>query len=96
MKSISASDLKNLVDSGKHIDLIDVRTPIEYRAIHVTVARNVPLDRLDTNAVREPGSNSSDPLFVVCRSGGRSRQLVKSFWLLELPTSSMSKAGRCL
>ncbi len=74
MKNISASDLKNLIDSGKHIDLIDVRTPIEYRALHVTVARNVPLDRLTPSAVREPGSNLSDPLYVVCRSGGRSRQ----------------------
>lgn len=74
MKNISANDLKNLIDSGKHIDLIDVRTPIEYRALHVTVARNVPLDRLNPSAIRESGSNSSDPLYVVCRTGGRSRQ----------------------
>lgn len=74
MKNISASELSKLINSGKHIDLIDVRTPIEFRALHVTNARNVPLDRLDPSAVRESGSNSSEPLYVVCRSGGRSRQ----------------------
>jgi len=74
MKSITASELKNLISSGKQIDLIDVRTPIEFRAMHVTVARNVPLDRLDPNALRTAGGVSSDPLYVVCRSGGRSRQ----------------------
>ena len=74
MKSITASELKNLINSGKHIDLIDVRTPIEFRAMHVTVARNVPLDRLDPNALRTAGGESNDPLYIVCRSGGRSRQ----------------------
>jgi rhodanese-related sulfurtransferase len=74
MKSISASELKNLINSGMQIDLIDVRTPLEFRAMHVTVARNVPLDRLDPNALRNAGGVSSDPLYVVCRSGGRSRQ----------------------
>jgi rhodanese-related sulfurtransferase len=74
MKSITATELKNLINSGKHIDLIDVRTPIEFRAMHVTVARNVPLDRLDPNALRTAGGVSSDPIYVVCRSGGRSRQ----------------------
>jgi len=54
--------------------LIDVRTPIEFRALHVTIARNVPLDRLDPSALRTAGGVSSDPLYVVCRSGGRSRQ----------------------
>ncbi len=74
MKNISASELKNLIHSGKHIDLIDVRTPVEFRALHVTGARNVPLDRLDPNALRTAGGTSSDPVYVVCRSGGRSRQ----------------------
>ena len=74
MKSISATELSKIITSGKNIELIDVRTPIEFRALHVTNARNVPLDRLDPNAIRKAGVVSSDPLYVVCRSGGRSRQ----------------------
>jgi rhodanese-related sulfurtransferase len=74
MKSISAGELSKLVTSGKQIDLIDVRTPIEFRALHVTIARNLPLDRLNPNALQAARGVSSDPLYVVCRSGGRSRQ----------------------
>ncbi len=74
MKSISASDLTKLITSGKHIDLIDVRTPIEFRALHVSNARNVPLDVLDPKTFRTAGGIPSDPIYVVCRSGGRSRQ----------------------
>lgn len=74
MKNVSAAELSKIINSGKQIDLIDVRTPIEFRALHVTNARNLPLDRLDPNAIRTAGGASSDPLYVVCRSGGRSRQ----------------------
>lgn len=75
MKNISATDLTKLIATGKAIDLVDVRTPIEFRALHVKVARNVPLDRLDPNSIRSAGGASpNDPIYVVCRSGGRSRQ----------------------
>ena len=44
--TISPQQLAELCKSGK-IDLIDVRTPVEFREVHVDCARNVPLDRLD-------------------------------------------------
>jgi rhodanese-related sulfurtransferase len=73
-KSISATELSKLVASGQSIDLIDVRTPIEFRAVHVECARNQPLDRLDPKAIQSARNGSaSEPLYVVCRSGGRSR-----------------------
>jgi rhodanese-related sulfurtransferase len=75
MKNISASEFANLVLSGQQLDLIDVRTPVEFRALHVTIARNVPLDRLDPNEIEAArNGTASEPLYVVCRSGGRSRQ----------------------
>lgn len=79
-KSISASEFSNLVASGKAIDLIDVRTPIEYRAMHVECARNQPLDRLDPKAIQASRNGSAnEPLYVVCRSGGRSKQACEKF-----------------
>ena len=36
---------------GRPIDLIDVRTPVEYQEVHAEPARNVPLDQLDLLAV---------------------------------------------
>ena len=47
--------------------LIDVRTPVEFAAVHAAGAENVPLDRLDAAAVG-PG-----PVTVICQSGGRGK-----------------------
>lgn len=48
--------------------LIDVRTPVEFEEVHVTFARNVPLDELDPKAL---GVDPGAALFVVCQKGGR-------------------------
>ena len=74
------AELAELCKSGQQIDLIDVRTPVEYREVHVEFARNVPLDQLDPAAVMQARNGSShEPLYVVCKSGGRSRQACESF-----------------
>jgi rhodanese-related sulfurtransferase len=80
MKSITANELSNMVASGKHVELIDVRTPMEFRAMHVTIARNEPLSGLDPTAIQLARNDySSEPLYVVCRSGGRSKQACEKF-----------------
>lgn len=72
IESISPSQLFELSKSGKVTELIDVRTPAEYQEVHVTFARNVPLDRLDPKTVN--GGKGDAPLYVICRSGGRGKQ----------------------
>jgi rhodanese-related sulfurtransferase len=70
--TVSPEMLKELAEAGRLIDLIDVRTPAEYRELHVALARNVPLDRLDPAELarsRRPG----EPLYVICQSGTRGR-----------------------
>jgi rhodanese-related sulfurtransferase len=55
--------------------LIDVRTPAEFREVHVETARNLPLDQLvPATVARECSSASGAPLYVICRSGSRGRQ----------------------
>jgi rhodanese-related sulfurtransferase len=62
------------------IDLLDVRTPLEFRELHVALARNVPLDKLDPAAVMNARNGSAEePLYVICRSGGRGRQACGKF-----------------
>ena len=39
---IEPRELAELSKSGRPIDLIDVRTPTEYREVHVGFARNAP------------------------------------------------------
>jgi rhodanese-related sulfurtransferase len=78
--SITAAELLRRHASGEPIDLIDVRTPVEFREVHVQFARNVPLDRLDPKEVMASRSGSQDkPLYVVCKSGGRSKMAHDKF-----------------
>ena len=77
--AISPQHLADLCKNGQ-VELIDVRTPVEYRELHVAAARNVPLDKLDPAAVM-PARNGSkdDPLYLICRSGSRGRQACEKF-----------------
>ncbi len=73
--TVTPRQLADLRAAGRPVDLIDVRTPVEYREVHVPFARNVPLDRLDPAAVRTARTAPpGEPLYVICRSGGRGRQ----------------------
>ncbi|CAN5119899.1 rhodanese-like domain-containing protein [soil metagenome] len=77
---INPQEFADRCKDGKKIDLIDVRTPVEFREIHVEIARNVPLDQLDATAVMQNRSGSgNDPLYVICRSGGRGKQACEKF-----------------
>jgi rhodanese-related sulfurtransferase len=78
--AISPRELNDRREGGRPIDLIDVRTPVEFREVHVDLARNVPLDVLDPKAIMTARNGSADqPLYVICRSGSRSQQAVNRF-----------------
>ena len=63
--AMSAVELKEALRRG--IQLVDVRTPAEFREVHVKGARNIPLDRLN------PAEFDKDAqYFIICKSGGRS------------------------
>ena len=74
MKTISPQQLHEKMQSGEQIHLVDVRTPVEYRATHVESARNVPLDRLDPEAVIREANGSEQPLYFICQSGSRAEK----------------------
>lgn len=61
------------------VELIDVRTPAEFREMHVQFARNVPLDQLDPAAVMRGRAALGEPLYVICRSGGRGQKACEKF-----------------
>ena len=77
---ITPKELAELCKDGKKIDLIDVRTPVEYREVHVEGARNVPLDQLDPAALMQARNGSTnEPLYLICRSGSRGQQAREKF-----------------
>lgn len=69
MPTISAAELKTLCEQGA-IELLDVRTPLEFSEVHVVGAKNVPLDRLTPASLGDP----TRPLYVICRSGTRGQK----------------------
>src|SRR6516165_4132408 len=80
--SVTSINPRQVVELCKtrRIDLLDVRTPVEYRELHVAAARNVPLDKLDPAAVMQARNGSKDePLYLICRSGSRGRQACEKF-----------------
>jgi rhodanese-related sulfurtransferase len=79
--TITPARLAELYKDGNHIDMIDVRSPVEYGELHIECARNVPLDRLDPAAVMESRNGArQSPLYVICRSGGRGKQACEKFF----------------
>ena len=70
--TISPTTLVDLRRKGEKVTLIDVRTPAEFGEVHVDFAHNIPLDRLDTQAVKAVAGDG--PLYFVCKSGTRSQK----------------------
>lgn len=86
---------------AEECELVDVRTPAEYRAVHAEGARNAPLAGLDPAAVwsqRSPGRK----LVLVCKSGQRATEAARRFEAAGLTgvavmtggTDAWVKAGR--
>lgn len=76
-QTITPKSLYDLISKGNSVHLVDVRTPAEFQEIHVDVAKNVPLDRLDP-ATLGLDPQSKEPLYVICRSGTRGSQACQS------------------
>ncbi|TWT41287.1 Inner membrane protein YgaP [Thalassoglobus neptunius] len=67
-------------DGQEKVDIIDVRTPLEFREVHANVARNIPVDVLDPHTVmKERNGSAGEPLYVICRSGTRGAKAQQKF-----------------
>lgn len=67
--TITPKQLSDLLRTSPTVHVIDVRTPVEYQEVHLTSARNVPLDLLKVDEL--PTDNH--PIVFVCKSGTRGR-----------------------
>lgn len=72
--TITPAELFELSRNNRLVDLIDVRTPAEFREVHIPFARSTPLERLDPVALMSSRDESAGPLYVICRSGSRGRK----------------------
>jgi rhodanese-related sulfurtransferase len=63
-----------LCKQGKPFELIDVRSPGEFRALHAEPAKNYPLDELHGPCLRELAERAAKhTLYLICQQGGRGR-----------------------
>lgn len=65
--------LKELIDSGKNVRIVDVRTSGEFESVHIPGAYNVPLDMLREHR-NEFRDHLDENVVLVCRSGNRATQ----------------------
>ncbi|MEL6105553.1 MAG: rhodanese-like domain-containing protein [Planctomycetota bacterium] len=76
MQTIDIRQIANLIKDERPIELVDVRTPVEFRALHATGARNIPLDRIDAHEMRQ-GDGADETIYLICQTGNRSRSAAK-------------------
>jgi rhodanese-related sulfurtransferase len=70
--TISPAEVHRLCAGHAGFDLIDVRTPAEFEAVHAEGARLMPLERLDPQALLSTRRGApADPVYLICRSGAR-------------------------
>ncbi|MDQ4037835.1 MAG: adenylyltransferase/sulfurtransferase MoeZ [Actinomycetota bacterium] len=71
--TITVDELKDMIDSGKDFELIDVREPNEYEIVSIPGAKLIPKDEiLSGRALSQLPQNR--PIVLHCKSGARSAE----------------------
>lgn len=100
MSTIAPADVHAARSAGKACLCLDVRTPVEHRAVHAEGVTLLPLDQLDAARVQQLRSDDR-PVYLFCRSGGRAakaqEQLAKAgltgCYVVEGGTDGWAAAG---
>ncbi|QDT30098.1 Inner membrane protein YgaP [Gimesia panareensis] len=72
IKTIKPEELARL-HKEQGVEVVDVRTPAEFREVHATIARNVPLDKICAEHIEELTHGNADAqVYIICQSGNRS------------------------
>ncbi len=75
--AITPRELHRRITEGLPVELLDVRTPAEHGAVHVSGARLLPLDKLDATAFLRNRETCDAPLYVICQSGSRAAKAIE-------------------
>jgi rhodanese-related sulfurtransferase len=70
VSEISPEEARPAVEAA-YSQFVDVRTPEEYAAGHANRTRNIPLDTLMANLDK---LEKNEPVYLICRSGSRSKK----------------------
>ncbi|MEM0898060.1 MAG: rhodanese-like domain-containing protein [Verrucomicrobiota bacterium] len=94
---ISPLVLKDRMAANAGLKLIDVRTPPEFRAVHVIGAMNLPLDQVSKEAF-ENVAGDAEEVILICKSGARSGKAGEQLEKLGVEGLSSVEGGtdRCV
>lgn len=73
MENISVQELKQRLDNGEQINLVDVREPYEHEEFNIG-GQLIPLGRFRIMDVDELEPLKDEEIILYCRSGNRSGQ----------------------
>lgn len=73
MQNITPEELKQRMDAGEKLNIVDVREPHEHQAFNIG-GTLIPLGKIQTMQVDELEALKNEELIVYCRSGNRSGQ----------------------
>ncbi|MEJ2620140.1 MAG: rhodanese-like domain-containing protein [Candidatus Thiodiazotropha sp.] len=102
---LSPSDLYALQRQGKRVELLDVRTAVEFRQGHIPGAQLMTLDTLNDktlkNQLGDPELRNRASLYITCQSGFRAQQAAErlkeagyqNVVLVDGGTEAWQKAG---
>jgi rhodanese-related sulfurtransferase len=73
MQNITPEEVKERLDKGEHLNLVDVREPHERAEFNIG-GLFVPLGKVQTMQIDELENLKNEEVIVYCRSGNRSGQ----------------------
>lgn len=73
MTQITAAELKQRIDAGEKLNIIDVREPAEYAEYNMG-AKLIPLGQIMSLQIDELEDLRNEEIIIHCRSGMRSMQ----------------------
>ncbi|MEU3281536.1 rhodanese-like domain-containing protein [Streptomyces antibioticus] len=89
---LTPATLHKLIKDGRGPRLLDVRTPGEFRTVHIPGAYNVPLDTLREHRA-ELLAHLDEDVVLVCRSGARAAQAEQALAEAGLPNLRVLDGG---
>ncbi|MEU4099349.1 rhodanese-like domain-containing protein [Streptomyces tanashiensis] len=92
IQSITPAVVHRLVEEGRAPRLLDVRTPGEFRTVHIPGSYNVPLNTLREHRA-ELRSHLDEEVVLVCRSGQRAREAEQALAQAGLPNLRVLEGG---
>lgn len=85
---MTSDELKQQLEAGTTINLIDVREPDEWESGHIKQARSIPLSEFQARA--DEVHSVEGEVIVICRSGARSGKVCEYLRLQGFEVTNVS------